>query len=150
MESAHSKNHYLVRGLLWGLGATVVMTIFMFAGMKTGVSPIPEPIPIALTKLLFGKISQPGLMIIGLLLHFLYGSVNGVLAAAIFRSGNTFWHGLGWGFLLWIIMQLIVLPVLGWGIFGTAVTFKIAVATLVLHLVYGSVLGWGLSRLKAS
>jgi len=34
----------------------------------------------------------------------------------------------------------------GWGVFGTAITPKIAVATLVLHLIYGATLGWGLRR----
>lgn len=43
-------------------------------------------------------------------------------------------------------MQIMFLPFLGWGLFGTAITPKIAVATLVLHLVYGGVLGWPLDR----
>ena len=146
MEINHSLNYYLRKGFLYGLGATVLMTLVMFTGMKTGVSPIPEPIPVALAKLVFGALSKPVLMIIALLLHFIYGSVNGAIAAGIFKSRATFWHGIGWGILLWIIMQLIVLPILGWGIFGTAVTFKIAFATLILHLVYGSILGWGFSR----
>lgn len=54
--------------------------------------------------------------------------------------------GLGYGVLLWVLMGIVFLPFLGWGLFGTGVTPKIAVATLVLHLLYGGVLGWGLDR----
>ena len=54
--------------------------------------------------------------------------------------------GLGLGLFLWLVVQVAVLPLLGWGLFGTAVTPKIAVATLVLHLIHGGALGWGLSR----
>ncbi len=46
-------------------------------------------------------------------------------------------------------MQIVVLPVLGWGVFGLAITGfppKIAVGTGVLHLVYGGVLGWGVNQ----
>lgn len=144
----NSTSKYVLEGLLYGFGATVVMTIVMFTGMQTGISPIPEPIPMALTKLVFGEIPEPGLMIVGLILHLSYGSINGGIVAAIFKNKNTFWHGIGWGILLWIIMQLVVLPILDWGLFGAAITPKIAIATLILHLVYGAVLGLGLSKLK--
>lgn len=43
-------------------------------------------------------------------------------------------------------MQLIVLPLLGWGVFGVAITPPTAVATLVLHLIYGPSLGWLIDR----
>jgi len=47
-----------------------------------------------------------------------------------------------WGVVLWFIMQILVLPLIGWGIFGSAIDVKIAVATLVLHLVYGGLLSF--------
>ena len=45
-----------------------------------------------------------------------------------------------------MVPVLFALPALGWGLFGTAVTPRVAVATLALHLVYGAVLGWTLDR----
>jgi hypothetical protein len=45
-------------------------------------------------------------------------------------------------------MELMVLPLLGWGVFGSAITPKIAIATLALHLVYGGTLGWGLNKIS--
>lgn len=59
---------------------------------------------------------------------------------------DRFWRGIGLGVFLWLIMQVVVLPFLGWGLFGTAQTPKIAVATLVLHLVYGPTFGWLMGR----
>ena len=38
-------------------------------------------------------------------------------------------------------MEVVFLPFLGWGFFGVAITPRIAVATLILHLVYGATLG---------
>lgn len=43
-------------------------------------------------------------------------------------------------------MQVVVLPFLGWGLFGASQTPRIAVATLVLHLVYGATYGWLMDR----
>lgn len=46
-------------------------------------------------------------------------------------------------------MGLAWLPYLGWGLFGTGITAKIAAATLLLHLVYGTTLGLLLDRGRA-
>lgn len=78
-------------------------------------------------------------------LHLGYGGVFGAVLAWIARP-VTLWKGLALGVGLWALMQVTFLPLLGWGLFGTAITPKIAVATLILHLVYGGVLGWPLDR----
>ena len=149
-----NKNYFVSRfawrGFLYGAGATILMTIVMLIGKQTGMSPMPEPVPVALTKLLFGALTNPALLIVAVILHLGYGGVNGGIVASIFGRKSNFWHGLSWGVILWLIMQLIVLPILGWGAFGAAVTPKIAMATFVLHLVYGAALGWGLSRKTGS
>jgi len=51
---------------------------------------------------------------------------------------------------LWALMGLAWLPYLGWGLFGTGITARIAAATLLLHLVYGTTtLGLLLGRGRA-
>ena len=50
---------------------------------------------------------------------------------------------------MWVLMGVVFLPVVGWGLFGTSITPQIAVATLVLHLVYGLTLGLLLDRGKS-
>ncbi len=134
------------RGGLYGLLATLGMTIVMLIGVGTSLSPMPSPIPVALAHWALGDLPKPVLMIAGGLAHFLYGGVAGaVLFAALRERVNVLW-GMGFGILLWIGMQIIFLPLLGWGLFGSAVTPRIAVATLVLHLIYGAILGWGGTR----
>ncbi len=136
----------LWRGFGWGVLATIAMSIPMMIGMATGVAPMPEPIPKALVTLVFGDgLPTPLVMVLAAGSHLGYGGVFGaVLSAWVPDAGLK--EGLILGGLLWLVMELAVLPVLGWGVFGTAITPKIAVATLVLHLIYGATLGWGLRR----
>ena len=134
------------RGLGWGVVATVAMSIPMTVGMATGVAPIPEPIPKALVTLLFGAgFPAPLLMVLSAGSHLGYGGLFGAMLARLFPDAGL-WEGLSMGIFLWGLMQVAVLPLLGWGLFGMSVTPKIAVATLVLHLIYGGTLGWGLGR----
>jgi len=134
------------RGLIFGLIGTVVMSILMLIGKVTGISPIPEPIPIVIMKHILGDIAKPILMISGMMSHLIYGSMAGAVFYSLIKNRGNIYRSMGFGILLWLIMQLTVLPFLGWGIFGSAITPKIAIATLVLHLVYGVILGLGFPR----
>jgi uncharacterized membrane protein YagU involved in acid resistance len=84
-------------------------------------------------------------MLLAAVAHLSYGGVAGANLAALSRP-VTVWKGLGWGVLLWLVMQVAVFPLLGWGLFGVAINPRIAVATLVLHLVYGATLGLLMDR----
>lgn len=133
-------------GFLFGLIATFCMTLVMLTGMLSGLSPIPEPIPAAIMKWLFGPLPQPALMISGMIAHFLYGGIAGLLLFVIAKEQKPILQGLAWGILLWLIMHLVVLPLIGWGFFGGAMNPKIVPATLILHLIYGGVIGYGLMK----
>lgn len=122
------------------------MSILMLLAVVSGNSPMPQPVPKAIVTQLFGSgIPKPALMALAIGLHLGYGGVFGAVLARITRP-VTLWKGLALGVGLWALMQVTFLPFLGWGLFGTAITPKIAVGTLVLHLVYGGVLGWALDR----
>src|SRR6516164_4136093 len=41
----------------------------------------------------------------------------------------------------WILMMVLVMPMAGAGLFGMALGIMVPIATLVLHLIYGAVLG---------
>ena len=140
----------LAIGFGWGLVATLAMSIPMLIGFATGVSPMPKPIPAAIVGKVVGGvlgegIPQRAIMAVAVVSHFAYGGSWGALVGALTRP-VTLWKGIGLGIILWLIMQLAVLPFLGWGIFGLAITPQIAVATLVLHLVYGATLGLLMDR----
>lgn len=130
----------------WGGLATLLMSIFMLIGKATGISPIPEPIPKAIAEYLLPATAPlPLIMISAVVSHFGYGIFWTFVFLRI-RNPIRIWHGLALGFALWLIMQLVVFPVLGWGIFASNLSPKVAVATLVLHLIYGFVVGCGLER----
>lgn len=141
-------NTYTKNGIIYGVLGTLFMSVVMLIVMITGISPIPEPIPAAIAKGLLGSAPKPVILGFAIISHFGYGAFWGSVLFNWVKASGNIWHGLGWGVMLWLIMELIVLPLLGWGVFGIAITPKIAVATLILHLIYGGTLGWGLSRLK--
>ena len=143
-------NGLLKHGLLYGLLGTLAMTAMMVLATVTGLSPMPAPVPVALAKWALGGLGQPVLVTIGMILHFLYGALAGAAFALLFRRKLNLWMGWVWAVLLWLGMQLIFLPLLGWGVFGSNVNLRISMATLILHLIYGGVLGWGLGRQRRS
>jgi hypothetical protein len=120
------------------------MSVPMIIGMTTGAAPMPKPIPTAIIATLFGAgLAKPLLMGLAIGSHLAYGGAFGAVLAGITARASV-WNGLAMGAALWLVMQVVVLPFVGWGPFGTGVTPAIAIATLVLHLIYGAVLGWGL------
>ncbi len=147
MSSAENR---FPHGFFWGVAATVVMSIPMLIATATGVSPLPEPIPAALSKKLLGAETAGSLvMIVAVVSHLGYGGVWAGLLATQVRP-VTIGKGLALGAGLWLLMQVIVLPLLGWGLFGRAVTPAIAMGTLVLHLIYGATVGAGMDRTEVS
>lgn len=145
-SDAGSRTPTVWHGFGWGVLATIAMSIPMIIGMASGVAPMPEPIPRALVTLVFGtELPTPLLMALSVGSHLTYGGLFGAVLARLFPDAGL-WEGLGMGVFLWGLMQVAVLPLLGWGVFGVSVTPTIAIATLVLHLIYGGTLGWGLGR----
>ena len=136
----------LARGFGWGIVATIGMSTLMIIGYVSGRAPMPRPIPEAIALTLLGDgAPKPLVRVLGVSAHFLYGGTFGAVLATIARP-VTIKKGVGLGIGLWALMGIVVLPFLGWGLFGTAITPAIAVATLILHLVYGTLLGGGLDR----
>lgn len=138
------------RGVGWGVVATVAMSVLMILGMLSGRAPMPAPIPAAIVgQLTGGGLPQPALMAVAALSHLAYGGFWGGVLAASTRP-VTVMKGVGLGVVLWLLMQVIVLPFLGWGLFGVSQTSMIAVATLILHLVYGATYGWLMARTETA
>ncbi len=59
------------------------------------------------------------LMALAIGLHLGYGGLFGVILARIARPVTTR-NGLALGLGLWALLQIIFMPFLGWGLFGTA------------------------------
>lgn len=133
-------------GFGWGVVATLAMSVLMILGVATGLSPMPGPIPAALVSNVFGAgLPQPLIVLLAAGSHLAFGGFWGAVLASI--TGHvSIWKALGLGVFLWLFMQVAILPFLGWGLFGLGITPRIAVATLVLHLVYGLTLGLLMDR----
>lgn len=133
-------------GFGWGVVATVGMSIPMIIGTASGVAPMPEPIPKAIVTTVLGKeLPIPLIMFLAAGSHLAYGGIWTALLTQV-TARITIWKGLGLGVFLWLFMQVVVLPFIGWSMFGATITPKIAAATLVLHLIYGALVGWLVDR----
>lgn len=122
------------------------MSIAMILGTLSNVSPIPKPIPVVILAKLLGKSSPKALlMLLAIISHLGYGGIWSAIWAAIVQK-ITVLKGILLGILLWFIMYIVVLPLIGWGFFGAGITPQIAIATFILHLVYGLLVGWLVDR----
>lgn len=82
----------------------------------------------------------------GMLLHILNGVVVFPLIYALllyrFFLGPPLLRGISFGVVLWFVSQLVVMPLMGAGLFSSHVGGTMAVlASLAGHIIYGSLLG---------
>lgn len=127
------------KGITAGFMATVVLSIVMVVKSAGGMLPALN-VPALLSSIL----DAPGVPAVGWIAHFIIGSVIwGLLFAAFSRyiRGPSWLKGVKFATGAWLMMMLFIMPVAGTGYFGMALGIGIPVATLVLHWIYGVVLG---------
>lgn len=78
--------------------------------------------------------------------HFMIGTLvfPAIYTFLLYRilPGGPVAKGLIWGGILWFLLELMVMPMLGMGVFGSAGPgMKGAAAAMLAHLVYGAILG---------
>lgn len=132
-----------VKGIIAGLVATIVLSILML--IKSAAGMLPEVNAIAMLAGIASNAGLPGTPVVGWLLHFLIGVVVwGLLFVWIGTKlpGGRIVQGIEFGVLAWVLMMVIVFPIAGAGLFGLNIGPPAAIATLVLHLIYGAALGW--------
>ncbi|MDH2383488.1 DUF6789 family protein [Bradyrhizobium sp. CER78] len=130
-------------GLIAGFIATVVLSMLMIAKSSVGLMPQLNPI-----EDIVHVAGQPTGMTLplpfGWIGHFALGTVAwGIIYAALQASlpGAPVVKGLIFGALAWLAMMIIFMPLAGHGLFALSLGARATVATLVLHLIYGAVLG---------
>lgn len=132
-------------GLLAGLAATVVLSFLMV--MKTMMGFMPA---LDLPKMIAGMMGAPGSPILGWIVHFMIGVVGYGIAMAFvgsrLTSGSTT-AGVILGILGWLVMMVVLMPMAGAGMFGMSMGIMAPMMTLVLHVIFGAVLGWVYGRL---
>jgi hypothetical protein len=80
------------------------------------------------------------------MMHFLNGTVivPAIYVYALYARipGSDALRGTAWGVVLWLVAQLVVMPMLGAGVFSSAMGGMMAViGSLVGHVLDGSLLG---------
>lgn len=131
------------KGLLARLAATLVLSALMVLKSMMGVMPeLDSPMMIA------GMMGSPGTQVLGWAVHFMIGVVGYGLGMALLNErlpgGSPTVHGVIIGVVGWLIM---VMPMAGAGLFGMNMGLMAPMMTLVLHLVFGAVLGWVYGKL---
>lgn len=130
-------------GLIAGFIATVVLSILMIVKSSAGLLPQLNPIE-DITHVAGQPTGTTLPLLFGWLGHFVLGTIVwGTIYAALQASlpGTPVVRGLVFGALAWLAMMIFFMPLAGHGLFALSLGPQVTVATLVLHLIYGAVLG---------
>lgn len=126
-------------GILAGLAATIVLSALMVLKGMMGMMPDVDVIATLARMMGAGAV-------MGWIAHVLIGAAYGLIFAAVFDDTEVD-RATGRGVLLavlgWLVMMILVMPMTGNGLFGLAMRLgaTVPVATLVLHVIFGAVLG---------
>lgn len=134
------------------LGSLVMFLIIMFGIHGAGIAPFNIPPSAAFLEKLGLNVGP-----LPLLVHFGYGATWSLVLVSLYGRDATIRTGLGLATGLWLFMMVVYSPIIGWGFFGfggmghnldpsnllhLGSPVKYVVSTLVLHLIYGSIIGW--------
>ncbi|MDZ4136155.1 MAG: DUF6789 family protein [Paracoccaceae bacterium] len=125
-------------GLVAGFIATVVLSAMMMAKTMMGVMPALDVI-----AMLGGMMGVSAAM--GWLIHFMIGTIawggGFALLYARIPGGGAVTKGIVFGVAAWLGMMIVVMPMAGAGLFGMGMGMMAPAMTLVLHVIFGAVLG---------
>ncbi len=125
-----------------GIANGLLLSVVMVTAFKSGVSPLPKPVGLAFAETVLGR---PLPLPVGLLFHLAYVTFWSMAFVAFLRHSLTLRNALALALALWIGVLVVFFPIVGWGLFGLAISPKLIVASFVPHLLFGVFL-WGLCR----
>lgn len=133
------------KGMVAGFVATVVLSGLML--MKSAMGFMPQLDVVSMISQMMGQPDNPA---IGWIAHFMIGTVlwGGLFALFInvFR-GAPWLRGVELGVTAWLLMMVMVMPMAGAGLFGLKLGMMAPAMTLVLHVIFGAVLGFTYDKL---
>ncbi|MBX9708069.1 MAG: DUF1440 domain-containing protein [Caulobacteraceae bacterium] len=136
----------IVRGMIAGFAATVVLSVLMV--MKGMMGVMPE---LNIARMLGGMMGQGPAA--GWVVHFMIGSVVwGTLFAVLYPAipGGSAWiKGALFGIAAWLLMMVMIMPMAGQGLFGMRLGPMAPMMTAVLHVAFGVILGIVYAKLGA-
>jgi uncharacterized protein DUF6789 len=139
--------HNVGRGIVAGLIATAVLSVIMI--MKGMMGLMPQLNVIAMLGSMMGTSSA-----IAWAIHFMIGAVAwGAGFAILFNllpGKSSTGKGISLGLAAWLMMMFLVMPMAGAGMFGMNMGMMAPVMTLVLHVIFGAVLGGVFGKLGSA
>jgi uncharacterized membrane protein YagU involved in acid resistance len=138
LEDIMDMHPTFARAALGGLVGTAAMTAMMY--IVAPMMGLRMDIAAMLGSMLGGSWAA------GLMMHFVNGTVifPAIYAYALYARlpGSAAVRGATWGVALWLVAQIIVMPMMGAGVFSSAMGgMMAAMASLVGHIIYGGLLG---------
>ena len=128
----------LKAGLVAGCLATVVLSVLMIAKNMMGVMPGLDVI-----HMLSGMMGMPTTA--GWAVHFMIGTIAWGGGFAVLYDhipgGSALIKGIVFGIGAWLGMMILVMPMAGAGFFGVNLGIMAPMMTLILHIIFGAVLG---------
>lgn len=140
-----------IRSMIAGFAATVVLSILMV--MKGMMGLMPELDVIAMLSQMSQDMMGIGGAGLAWLMHFMIGTVLwGILFALLYEKlpgTAAVVKGISFGVLAWLMMMILPMPMAGAGLFGLNLGMMAPVMTLILHVIFGAVLGYVFHALPA-
>jgi hypothetical protein len=129
-------------GLLAGLAATIVVSVLMVGISAIGLTPGVDGIEM-LRQLGATHFGLPDSAVAAWIAHIAIGAVLGLVFAGTYETwpGKPAKKGAVFAIMIWLLMMSMFMPMVGAGFFGTNIGFVAPIATLVLNLIFGVVLG---------
>ena len=130
----------ILRVLFAGLVGAAVMVLTTWVFHAVGL-PMVDFGRLLATKIL--RYHSHGTQL-GLVLHLVNGGVLALIYAMFVASrlpGPDVARGVVYGIALWLIMMVLIFPLLGDGLFGSRTAPGTVPSSLVVHLLYGAVIG---------
>jgi uncharacterized membrane protein YagU involved in acid resistance len=126
------------RAILGGFVGTLAMTAMMY--LVAPMMGLNMDIAQMLGSVLGGNWAM------GMVMHFALGTfVFPLIYVSVLYAwlpGGPVGRGVAWGVILWLLAQIVVMPMMGAGFFSMAMGGMMAAGgSLVGHLIYGSILG---------
>ncbi len=131
------KRPSISRSILGGFVGSVAITMMMYF-----VAPMMLGGPMDIAKMLGSMLGDSWWA--GMVMHFANGTVIFPLIYAFLLygvlPGSPAVKGITWGVALWLLAQVVVMPMMGAGFFSGSV--MAAMGSLMGHFAYGLLLGW--------
>ena len=134
----------IIKGIIAGFAATVVLTLIMMLKTMMGVMPELDPVHM-MADMAAQNMGIAKNVAIGWVMHFGIGSIAWGGAFAVLNehlpSQSQIIKGITLGIGAWFLMMIGPMPMSGSGLFGLNIGPMVPVMTLIFHIIFGVVLG---------